>query len=234
MCWVLICNIFVPICLPAGKCLLISFRLAILSTVLQIAIKQMILQAESASLENYMTTQSDITLQMRGILINWLIEVAPQSLLTSFLTSFCLLFSSLWIVLSHRANCLLQYILQVHYKFDLMPETLYLTVALLDRYVSLVPIKKTEFQLVGLASLLLASKYEDFWHPRVLICSFCVIFYMFRFGLAFYVVYLTQVKDLISISAETYTRKQVLEMVHAGFDKPFLFYLFLFLGGGGL
>ncbi|KAJ8445766.1 hypothetical protein Cgig2_026093 [Carnegiea gigantea] len=110
---------------------------------------KMILQAESASLENYMMIQPDITLQMRGILINWLIEV--------------------------------------HFKFDLMPETLYLTVALLDRYLSLVPIKKKEFQLVGLASLLLASKYEDFWHPRV--------------------------KDLISISAETYTRKQVLEML---------------------
>lgn len=51
-----------------------------------------------------------------------------------------------------------------------MPETLYLTVALLDRYLSLVTIKKKELQLVGLASLLLASKYEDFWHPRVLAC----------------------------------------------------------------
>uniref|UniRef100_A0A803MZ82 B-like cyclin n=1 Tax=Chenopodium quinoa TaxID=63459 RepID=A0A803MZ82_CHEQI len=78
------------------------------------------------------------------------------------------------------------WIMEVHFKFDLMPETLYLTVALLDRYLSVVSIKKNEFQLVGLASLLLASKYEDFWHPRV--------------------------KDLISISAESYTRKQMLEM----------------------
>jgi len=48
-----------------------------------------------------------------------------------------------------------------------MPETLYLTVTLLDQYLSLVTIKKTDMQLVGLTALLLASKYEDFWHPRV-------------------------------------------------------------------
>lgn len=48
-----------------------------------------------------------------------------------------------------------------------MQETLYLMVTLLDKYLSLVSIKKNEMQLVGLTSLLLASKYEDFWHPKV-------------------------------------------------------------------
>lgn len=57
--------------------------------------------------------------------------------------------------------------MQVHQKFDLMQETLYLMVTLLDRYISSVSIKRTEMQLVGLTSLLLASKYEDFWHPKV-------------------------------------------------------------------
>ena len=48
-----------------------------------------------------------------------------------------------------------------------MQETLYLMVTLLDRYLSQVQIKKNEMQLVGLTALLLASKYEDFWHPSV-------------------------------------------------------------------
>ncbi len=60
-------------------------------------------------------------------------------------------------------------LLQVHLKFDLMQETLYLMVTLLDRYLSQATIKKNEMQLVGLTALLLASKYEDFWHPRVYI-----------------------------------------------------------------
>ncbi|RDX96273.1 putative cyclin-B3-1, partial [Mucuna pruriens] len=105
-------------------------------------------EAQNPVLANYMSIQADITPHLRGILINWLIEV--------------------------------------HFKYDLMPETLYLTVTLLDQYLSLVTIKKTDMQLVGLTALLLASKYEDFWHPRV--------------------------KDLISLSAESYTRDQMLEM----------------------
>ncbi|KAL6965562.1 hypothetical protein U1Q18_036614 [Sarracenia purpurea var. burkii] len=85
------------------------------------------------------------------------------------------------------------WIMEVHLKFDLMQETLYLTITLLDRYLSLVTIKKNELQLVGLTALLLASKYEDFWHPRVL--------------------------DLISISAESYTRDQMLRMEKAILKK---------------
>ncbi|KAF5728174.1 putative cyclin-B3-1 [Tripterygium wilfordii] len=105
-------------------------------------------EAHNSSLENYMSIQTDITPPMRGILVNWLVEV--------------------------------------HLKFDLMAETLYLMVTILDQYLSQVKIRKSELQLVGLAALLLASKYEDFWHPRI--------------------------KDLLSISVEAYTRDQMLGM----------------------
>nr|XP_011468840.1 PREDICTED: putative cyclin-B3-1 isoform X3 [Fragaria vesca subsp. vesca] len=105
-------------------------------------------EAQNPPQANFLLIQADITPHMRGILVNWLIEV--------------------------------------HFKFDLMQETLYLMVTLLDQYLSQVPIKKNEMQLVGLTALLLASKYEDFWHPRV--------------------------KELISISAESYTRDQILGM----------------------
>ncbi|KAJ4823453.1 hypothetical protein Tsubulata_044007 [Turnera subulata] len=87
---------------------------------------------------------------------------------------------------SYTSSLMTRSKVQVHFKFELMPETLYLMVTLLDRYLSQVQIKKKELQLVGLTALLLASKYEDFWHPRI--------------------------KDLISISAESYTRDQMLAM----------------------
>ncbi|CAN6684195.1 unnamed protein product [Malus baccata var. baccata] len=51
---------------------------------------------------------------------------------------------------------------EVHYKFELMQETLCLVVTLLDQYLSQVSIKKDDMQLVGITALLLASKYEDF------------------------------------------------------------------------
>ncbi|CAG7899729.1 unnamed protein product, partial [Brassica rapa] len=81
---------------------------------------------------------------------------------------------------------LINWLIEVHFKFHLMHETLYLTMNLLDRYLSQVPVQKNEMQLIGLTALLLASKYEDYWHPRI--------------------------KDLISISAESYTRQQILGM----------------------
>lgn len=84
---------------------------------------------------------------------------------------------------------LINWLIEVHLKFNLMQETLFLMVTLLDQYLSLVNIKKGEIQLVGLTALLLASKYEDFWHPRIL--------------------------DLISVSAESYTRVQMLRMESA-------------------
>ncbi|XP_017244895.1 putative cyclin-B3-1 [Daucus carota subsp. sativus] len=114
-----------------------------------------VMEAHHQPLQNYMDMQKEITPHMRGVLVNWLIEV--------------------------------------HQKFDLMQETLYLMVTLLDRYISSVSIKRTEMQLVGLTSLLLASKYEDFWHPKV--------------------------TDLISISGESYTRDQMLRMESAMLEK---------------
>ncbi|PON90459.1 Cyclin [Trema orientale] len=97
---------------------------------------------------NYMANQSDINEKMRGILIDWLIEV--------------------------------------HYKFELMEETLYLTVNLIDRFLAVQPVLRKKLQLVGVTALLLACKYEEVSVPVV--------------------------EDLILISDKAYSRKEVLEM----------------------
>ncbi|XP_042067150.1 G2/mitotic-specific cyclin-1-like [Salvia splendens] len=57
---------------------------------------------------------------------------------------------------------MVDWLVQVHNKFDLSPETLYLTINLVDRYLAS---KKT--QLVGLGAMLIASKYEEIWAPEV-------------------------------------------------------------------
>lgn len=62
---------------------------------------------------------------------------------------------------------LVDWLIDVHNKFDLMQETLFLMVELLDRALSMIPVKRRDVQLVGLTALLLASKYEDFWHPKI-------------------------------------------------------------------
>lgn len=56
-------------------------------------------------------------------------------------------------------------------------------VTLLDYYLSLARVKKNDLQLVGLTSLLLASKYEDLFHPRVNVYTFYfLIGFMFRYS----------------------------------------------------
>lgn len=52
-----------------------SFLLVLLLINLLFAKNDLQLQAQNPSMQNYMSIQSDITPQMRGILINWLIEV---------------------------------------------------------------------------------------------------------------------------------------------------------------
>ncbi|KAJ3678402.1 hypothetical protein LUZ60_002205 [Juncus effusus] len=64
---------------------------------------------------------------------------------------------------------LMDWIIDMHEYFQLRPETLYLSIYIVDRYLSLElkPIRRIEIQLIGLCSILLASKYEEIWHPRV-------------------------------------------------------------------
>ncbi|XP_022895161.1 cyclin-B2-3-like isoform X2 [Olea europaea var. sylvestris] len=97
---------------------------------------------------NYMAQQFDINEKMRGILIDWLIEV--------------------------------------HYKFELMDETLYLIVNLIDRFLAVHPVVRKKLQLVGVTAMLLACKYEEVSVPVV--------------------------EDFILISDKAYSRKEVLDM----------------------
>ncbi|KAL9111454.1 MAG: hypothetical protein Q9227_004131 [Pyrenula ochraceoflavens] len=56
---------------------------------------------------------------------------------------------------------LLDFLTEAHGAFQLLPETLFLTVNLLDRYCSKRVVYKRHYQLVGCASLLIAAKYGD-------------------------------------------------------------------------
>lgn len=76
---------------------------------------------------------------------------------------------------------------QVHDKFDLMHETLFLTVNIIDRFLAQQTVVRKKLQLVGLVAMLLACKYEEVSVPVV--------------------------GDLILISDKAYTRDEVLEMV---------------------
>lgn len=77
----------------------------------------------------YMDHQDDLEWKMRGILIDWLIEV--------------------------------------HMRFRLLPETLFLAVNIIDRFLSQKVVPLDKLQLVGITAMFIASKYEEVLSPHV-------------------------------------------------------------------
>ena len=81
---------------------------------------------------------------------------------------------------------LVDWIIEVHLKFKLLPETLFLTVGIIDRFLELEKIKRGSLQLVGVTAMLIASKYEEIYAPEV--------------------------RDFVYITDNAYTRDQIFNM----------------------
>jgi len=61
----------------------------------------------------------------------------------------------------HMRPCLVDFLVEIHFTFRLRPETLYLTLNIIDRYVSRRIVYIKHYQLVGCAALWIAAKFED-------------------------------------------------------------------------
>ncbi|KAK6942142.1 Cyclin, C-terminal domain [Dillenia turbinata] len=81
---------------------------------------------------------------------------------------------------------LVDWLIEVHNRFELLQETLYLTINIVDRYLSMKMVPRRELQLVGLGAMLIACKYEEIWAPEV--------------------------NDFVCISDKAYTHQQILVM----------------------
>lgn len=62
---------------------------------------------------------------------------------------------------------LVDWLIEVHGKFRLLPETLYLAINILDRFLSLRVVSLVKLQLVGVTAMFIASKYEEIIHPSI-------------------------------------------------------------------
>ncbi|XP_057427304.1 putative cyclin-A3-1 [Lotus japonicus] len=79
--------------------------------------------------------QRDVNANMRGVLVDWLVEVSEE--------------------------------------YKLVSDTLYFCVSYIDRFLSLNSLSRQKLQLLGVASMLVASKYEEIKPPEVE--DFCYI-----------------------------------------------------------
>lgn len=62
---------------------------------------------------------------------------------------------------------LIDWLVQVHLRFHLLQETLYLTIAIIDRFLQVQDVNRNKLQLVGVTSMLIASKYEEMYAPEI-------------------------------------------------------------------
>lgn len=81
---------------------------------------------------------------------------------------------------------LIDWLVDVQVKFKLLTETLYLTVCLIDRYLSKVVVTRQQLQLVGVTCLFIACKYEEIYSPEL--------------------------KDFVYVTDNAYNKNQMLEM----------------------
>ena len=63
-------------------------------------------------------------------------------------------------------SILFDWLVEVHLKFKLVPETLFMTFGLVDRYLEKEQIMRSRLQLVGCAAMFISSKYEDIFAPE--------------------------------------------------------------------
>jgi len=62
---------------------------------------------------------------------------------------------------------LIDWLIEVHFKFKLLPETLFITVNLIDRYLERKEIKRQRLQLLGVTAMWVAWKYEEIYAPEL-------------------------------------------------------------------
>jgi cyclin B len=61
---------------------------------------------------------------------------------------------------------LIDWLVTLHSKFRLLQETLYISVNLVDRYLSKRMVTKKQLQLVGVTAMFIAAKYEEIYPPN--------------------------------------------------------------------
>ncbi len=63
-------------------------------------------------------------------------------------------------------SILIDWLVEGHLKFKMKPETLFITVTLIDRYLEQENVTRVKLQLVGITALMIAGKYEEIYPPE--------------------------------------------------------------------
>lgn len=81
---------------------------------------------------------------------------------------------------------LVDWLVDVTLKFRMLPQTLFMTIALIDRYLAIKEVSRSKLQLVGVTALMIIGKYEEIYPPLV--------------------------KDYVAVCDSAYTKQEILMM----------------------
>ena len=87
---------------------------------------------------------------------------------------------------SRMRTILVDWLIDLHQKFALQPETLYIAVNTIDRFLMKRMVMRSRLQLVGVTSLYISCKYQEIYPPAL--------------------------TDMVLMTANAYTGKELLEM----------------------
>lgn len=107
------------------------------------------LEEREYNIVDYMSEQKEIKVNMRGILIDWIVDL--------------------------------------HLKFKMFPETLFSVVMIIDKYLMKKQMNKENLQLLGATAFFIASKYEETYS-------------------------VPEIKELVHLSANAFTKNDVLRL----------------------
>ncbi|CAL1297814.1 unnamed protein product [Larinioides sclopetarius] len=62
---------------------------------------------------------------------------------------------------------LIDWLVQVHLRFHLLQETLYMTISIVDRFLQVEKVKRSQLQCAGVTAMFIASKYEEMYAPDI-------------------------------------------------------------------
>ena len=70
--------------------------------------------------------------------------------------------------INHQMRAILvDWLVEVHFRFKLKNETLFQTVRIIDTYLSMSPIIRARLQLLGIAALLISCKSQEIYYPQL-------------------------------------------------------------------
>jgi hypothetical protein len=70
-------------------------------------------------------------------------------------------------VARHMRATLVDWLLQVHMRYHMLPETLWIAINIVDRFLSVRVVSLAKLQLVGVTAMFVAAKYEEILAPSV-------------------------------------------------------------------